>query len=87
MSDFSPMVTAGAVLSDRSSLDAPAARPVLAGRSVPRDQLTSEVSDRMFALLASSFAGVDRDTFQRDLAEKSCVVLLEDAAGDRKSVV
>jgi hypothetical protein len=81
MSDFSPMATAGAALDDRSSLEAPAARPLLVGRSVPRDQLTGEMSDRMLALLTSSFAGVDRDTFQRDLAEKSCVVLLEDAAG------
>ncbi|HET9210886.1 MAG TPA: hypothetical protein VFR03_10840 [Thermoanaerobaculia bacterium] len=81
MSDFSPMATAGDATGDRSAVDAPAARPALSGRSVPRDQLTGELSDRMFALLASSFSGVDRDTFQRDLAEKSCVVLLEDAAG------
>jgi hypothetical protein len=44
-------------------------------------ELTDELRDRMLALLTSNFSGVDPDTFRRDLAEKSCAVLLEDAAG------
>src|ERR1700732_2217007 len=63
------------------ALETPKARPALSGRAVPRAQLTAELSDRMFALLTSNFSGVDRDTFRRDLAEKNCVVLLEDATG------
>jgi hypothetical protein len=59
----------------------PVLRSMLSGRSVPREELTGEMSERMFALLAASFAGVDHDTFRRDLAEKSCVVLLEDESG------
>ncbi len=35
----------------------------------------------MFALLAEYFEGVDRDVFDRDLAEKEWVVLLRDADG------
>lgn len=35
----------------------------------------------MYELLSRHFDGVTPDTFQRDLAEKSCVVLVEDAAG------
>ena len=62
-------------------LDAPGPRPTLSGRAVLRAELTVDLRDRMFALLSSNFSGVDPDTFRRDLAEKSCVVLLEDAAG------
>lgn len=73
MSELFPLA-AGAV-------DAPRSRPALSGRAVARDQLSVELAERMFALLARHFSGVDLDTFRRDLAEKSCAVLLEDAAG------
>lgn len=63
------------------SFDTPGTRPTLSGRAVSQAQFTDELSDRMFALLTSNFSGVDPGTFRRDLAEKSCVVLLEDAAG------
>jgi hypothetical protein len=63
------------------SLDTPGTRPALSGRAVVQAQLTDELRDRMFALLARHFSGVDPETFRRDLAEKSCAVLLEDAAG------
>jgi hypothetical protein len=36
----------------------------------------------MFSLLAAHFVGVDRTTFERDLEDKSCAILLEDDAGD-----
>ena len=36
----------------------------------------------MFSLLAAHFVGVDRTTFDRDLEDKSCAILLEDEAGD-----
>jgi hypothetical protein len=36
----------------------------------------------MFSLLAAHFVGVDRTTFDCDLEDKSCAILLEDEAGD-----
>jgi hypothetical protein len=53
----------------------------LTGRTVPRDALTGCERDEMFQLLATFFTGVDRATFEGDLAEKSHAILLEDAHG------
>ena len=53
----------------------------LQGRVVARQMLDLPTRDAMFALLAAHFAGVDRVTFDRDLDEKSCAILLEDGAG------
>jgi hypothetical protein len=55
--------------------------PVLAhldGRVVARSKVSSGTTHAMFALLAAHFAGVDRSTFDADLAEKNWVILLED---------
>ena len=59
----------------------PQAAARLQGRVVARQTLDAETRDAMFALLAAHFAGVDRATFDRDLDEKSCAILLEDDAG------
>jgi hypothetical protein len=53
----------------------------LHGRVVARPMLDPGTRDAMFSLLAAHFAGVDRATFDRDLDEKSCAILLEDGAG------
>jgi hypothetical protein len=45
---------------------------------VARSALSQQTTDAMFALLASHFAGVERTTFERDLAEKNSVILIED---------
>jgi hypothetical protein len=66
----------------QASLETPRTRPLLTARTLLRPAFTRDVGDRMFALLAASFSGVDRDTFRDDLAEKSCAVLLEDAEGE-----
>ena len=58
------------------SVAAPGAR--LHGRVIARSALSQQTEDAMFALLASHFAGVERTTFARDLAEKSSVILIED---------
>ena len=50
----------------------------LHGRVIPRSALSQQAEDAMFALLASHFAGVERATFERDLADKSSVILIED---------
>ncbi len=52
----------------------------LQGRVVAREMLDLGTRDAMFDLLTVHFAGVDRATFDRDLAEKSCAILLEDDA-------
>jgi hypothetical protein len=52
----------------------------LQGRVVAREMLDPGTRDAMYALLAAHFAGVDRGTFDRDLDEKSCAILLEDDA-------
>jgi len=62
-------------------LEAPGARPALYGRAVLQAELTGALRHRMLALLTSHFSGVDAETFESDLAEKSCAVLLEDEAG------
>ncbi len=53
----------------------------LAGRIVERTSLGDGDRDAMFALLSTSFTGVDRDTFESDLAGKNRVILLEDDSG------
>ena len=53
----------------------------LHGRVVARESLDAGTRDAMFSLLAAHFVGVDRTTFERDLADKSCAILLEDDAG------
>jgi hypothetical protein len=53
----------------------------LRGRVAGRQTLEPSTRDAMFGLLAAHFAGVDRVTFDRDLDEKSCAILLEDGAG------
>ena len=64
-------------LTSSGHVDAPAC-PRLDGRLVARAQLTDGARHAMFALLASHFAGVDRSTFDADLADKNWVILLED---------
>ena len=54
----------------------------LHGRVVARHTLDTRTRDAMFSLLAAHFVGVDRTTFERDLEDKSCAILLEDDAGD-----
>jgi len=44
---------------------------------LPRTELDSRRQDEMFALLSRYFDGVTRAQFQKDLAEKSRVILLE----------
>ncbi|HEU4937898.1 MAG TPA: hypothetical protein VFT39_15675 [Vicinamibacterales bacterium] len=56
----------------------PAAR--LHGRVVETCTLSASLRDAMFTLLTSHFVGVDRRTFERDLDEKRCAILLEDDA-------
>ena len=56
-------------------------RRALSGRAVRRSDLSPVEMAAMYSLLARHFDGVTPDTFQRDLAEKTCVVLVEDAAG------
>ena len=56
-------------------------RRALSGRAVLRADLTTEDMASMYELLTRHFDGVDPDTFARDLAEKSCVVLVEDPSG------
>jgi hypothetical protein len=60
---------------------APQAAGRLHGRVAARLALDPKTRDAMFALLAAHFAGVDRSTFDRDLDEKSCAILLEDSDG------
>jgi len=59
----------------------PQAAARLRGRVVARQMLDPRTRDAMFALLTAHFAGVDRVTFDRDLDEKSCAILLDDGAG------
>jgi hypothetical protein len=53
----------------------------LHGRVISRSALSQPTESAMFALLASHFAGVERTTFERDLAEKTSVILIEDDEG------
>ena len=54
----------------------------LHGRVVARQTLDIGTREAMFSLLAAHFVGVDRTAFERELADKSCAILLEDDAGD-----
>jgi hypothetical protein len=54
----------------------------LHGRVVARQTLDTRTRDAMFSLLTAHFVGVDRTTFDRDLEDKSCAILLEDDTGD-----
>lgn len=53
----------------------------LHGRIVDIGTLTGAMRDDMFTLLASHFVGVDRQTFGRDLDEKSTAILVVDDVG------
>lgn len=53
----------------------------LSGRYLPRADLDEALRRSMFVLLRSHFTGVDRETFEADLAGKNWVVLLEDERG------
>lgn len=53
----------------------------LHGRIVDIATLTGAMRDDMFTLLASHFVGVDRQTFERDLDEKSTAILMVDDVG------
>jgi hypothetical protein len=48
---------------------------------VLREDLTRRDRDAMFALYTRYFAASDRMTFERDLAEKDCVIVLRDDDG------
>lgn len=58
--------------------------PGLSGRAVPRAGLTGVEIDSMYRILDDNFHGVETATFQRDLAEKNWVILLEDGHGALK---
>jgi len=51
------------------------------GRLVRRDELTGAERDAMYGLLTGAFAGVTRERFAADLAEKTWALLLEGEAG------
>lgn len=53
------------------------------GRLVRREDLTEAEREAMYGLLAGHFAGVTRERFAADLAEKTWVLLLEDEEGLR----
>ena len=53
----------------------------LNGRVVSRHAVDARTREQMFSLLSAHFDGVDRETFDRDLAEKSLAILLEDDTG------
>ncbi len=51
------------------------------GRLVRREALTEAERDAMYGLLADAFAGVTRERFAADLAEKTWALLLEGESG------
>ncbi len=53
----------------------------LHGRVVATRALDVNLRDAMFALLTSHFVGVGRESFERDLDDKSCAILLHDDEG------
>ena len=57
-------------------------QPRLEGRVASRSELDEPLRDAMFRLLAAHFVGADRSTFDADLAEKQCAILLEDEDGE-----
>lgn len=58
-----------------------AASPGLSGRTIPVRALERSITDAMFALLSSHFAGAHHAVFDADLAAKNAVILLEDPEG------
>jgi len=60
-------------------LDTPS--PLITGALLARRDVSRDDRDAMHALLARHFAGVGREQFDRDLAEKNWVLLLRDAEG------
>ena len=54
---------------------------LLTGRVVRQSVLGARERQAMFELLSSCFIGVDRDTFEKDLAGKNWAILLEDDEG------
>jgi hypothetical protein len=58
-----------------------ATRASLSARVVARTSLTEPEIGALFALMQEHFHGVDRETFERDLAEKNWVALLSDEEG------
>ena len=58
------------------------ASSTITGTLVGRDQLAGNDRRQMFTLLERHFAGVTREQFDRDLAEKNWVLLLHRAGGD-----
>lgn len=62
-------------------LDEPAAATSIRGRLVARADLTPGERQAMHGLLASYFDGVEARVFERDLANKNWVILLEDESG------
>jgi hypothetical protein len=65
----------------------PSDAPALHGRMVPVAALTGEERDSMFALFARYFEA-DRATFDHDLAEKECaIVLTSDGHGNERGSI
>ena len=50
----------------------------LRARSIAVSSLTRDVIDGAYALFEQSYAGADRDRFERDLREKQRIILLRD---------
>lgn len=50
----------------------------MTGTLVPPEELSPEQRESMYALLRSQFPGIPREAFERDLAAKNWVLLLED---------
>ena len=61
----------------------PPREPRLAGQVVRVNELTARDLEQMYALLAAYFAGVTRQQFESDLAEKEWAVVLRDAMSER----
>ena len=53
----------------------------LTGRVVRQQGLGARERQAMFDLLSMSFIGIDRETFEADLAGKNWAILLEDDGG------
>lgn len=65
--------------SERSHCESPRR---LAGRVVPASAIDPPLTDRLFELFSRYYLHVDRETFERDQAEKDWVLLLCDSAGE-----
>lgn len=55
---------------------------MLGGGIIPTVDLSADERSRMRTLMACYFTGVDRERFDRDLADKPWTILLRDAAGE-----